>query len=238
MAKKDQLRVTRTGTIINATSKEQEKTVIQALELVAERIQRNYGVKLSHKKDWLLKDIVGDLRDHFPDEEFFHYFDNTGIRPDGGILCLVGKDEVMYPLLISEVKNQGTNDSRAKEGLAKQAKGNAIERLGKNVIGLRTAFLHESVFPFVCFGYGCDFEEKSSILDRVVTIAMFGKLNTTYLHATSEGRFNRGSFYFRESEWSVEEMSSVMYDIAEKTLFYYLSKYGKETFTEKEPTLF
>lgn len=238
MAKKDQLRLTRAGTIINATSKEQEKTVIQALELVAEKIQGTYGVKLEHKKDWLLKDIVADLRTHFPDEEFFHFFDNTGIRPDGGILYLNGKDGKAYPLLISEVKNQGTNDSRLKEGLTKQAKGNAIERLGKNVIGLRTAFLHESVFPFVCFGYGCDFEDSSSILDRVVTIAMFGKLNTTYLHSTSEGRFNRGSFYFREREWSVEEMANIMYDIAEKTLFYYFSKYSKENFTEAESTLF
>lgn len=238
MAKKDQLRLTRAGTVINATSKEQEKTVIQALEIVAEKIQGIYSVKLEHKKDWLLKDIVSDLRKHFPEEEFFHFFDNTGIRPDGGILYLTGKNGNVYPLLISEVKNQGTNDSRLKEGLTKQAKGNAIERLGKNVIGLRTAFLHESVFPFICFGYGCDFEDTSSILDRVVTIAMFGKLNTTYLHNTSEGRFNRGSFYFREAEWSVEEMANIMYDIAEKTLFYYFSKYGKENFTEKENMLF
>jgi hypothetical protein len=49
-----------------------------------------------------------------------------------------------------------------------------IERLGKNVIGFRTAMLKEDIMPFVCFGYGCDFEEQSSILDRVVTIAMFG----------------------------------------------------------------
>ena len=32
------------------------------------------------------------------------------------------------------------------------------------------------IMPFVCFGYGCDFEKGSSILDRVVTIAMFGPL--------------------------------------------------------------
>lgn len=32
----------------------------------------------------------------------------------------------MYPVLIAEVKNQGTNVLRAQEGLPKQAKGNAI----------------------------------------------------------------------------------------------------------------
>ena len=41
-------------------------------------------------------------------------------------------------ILISEVKSQGTNDAREKEGKSKQAMGNAIERLGKNMIGFRT----------------------------------------------------------------------------------------------------
>jgi type II restriction enzyme len=85
------------------------------------------------------------------------------MRPDGGILHFVSKDQkTSYPILITEVKNQGTNDIRATEGTPKQAKGNAIERLGKNVIGFRTALLHEAIFPFVCFGDGCDFAPDSS----------------------------------------------------------------------------
>ena len=36
---------------------------------------------------------------------------------------------------------------------------NAIERLGKNVIGFRTALLNEAIFPFVCFGDGCDLKD-------------------------------------------------------------------------------
>ncbi len=119
---------------------------------------------------------------------------------------------------------------RAQEGLEKQAKGNAIERLGKNVIGLRTALLRESIFPFVCFGYGCDFTPDSSILDRVTTIAMFGHLNKTYLHNQEGGQFDRGSFYFREARWTVEEMAKIMTDIASRSVLYYFSKYGKETF--------
>lgn len=164
--------------------------------------------------------------------EFHHYFDNTSIRPDGGILYLrsAPKDPLTYPILIAEVKNQGTNDLRAKEGKEKQARGNAIERLGKNVIGLRAALMREGIFPFVCFGYGCDFEPDSSILDRITTMAMFGKLNTTYLHNEGEGRFNRGSFYFRPEKWTVDEMARVMKDIAERSVQYYFSKYGEARF--------
>ena len=51
-----------------------------------------------------------------------------------------------FPVLISEVKNQGTNDQRRREGLPRQARGNAIERLGKDVIGLRAALMRESIF--------------------------------------------------------------------------------------------
>lgn len=61
-------------------------------------------------------------------------------------------------------------------------------------------------------------------------MAMFGKLNETYLHSQGEGRFNRGSFYFRPEKWSVAEMAAVMQDIAERSVLYYFSKYREEHF--------
>jgi type II restriction enzyme len=157
------------------------------------------------------------------------------MRPDGGILFLVSENGAKFPILITEVKNQGTNELRAKEGLKKQAKGNAIERLGKNVIGFRTACLHETIFPFVCFGDGCDFADNSSILDRVTTIAMFGQLNRVRVH--NEGgncQFNRGSFFFREAQWTWQEMANTMYEIAESSIYYYFSKYGEASFLSDE----
>jgi type II restriction enzyme len=135
---------------------------------------------------------------------------------------------VPHPHLGSE--KPGHQRPTGTRGQASAGQGNAIERLGKNLIGLRAALLRESIFPFVCFGYGCDFEDTSSILDRVSTMAMFGNLNKTYLHNEEQGRFNRGSFYFRENRWSIEEMSKVMMDIAERSVFYYFSKYGEESF--------
>jgi len=160
--------------------------------------------------------------------------DKSSIRPDGGILYIKGlpKDTMSYPILISEVKNQGTNVQRAKEGLPKQAKGNAIERLGKNLIGFRTALMRENIFPFVCFGYGCDFEADSSILDRVSTMAMFGNLNKTYLHNEQGGKFNRGSFYFRPDAWSIDEMYNIMLDISKRSILYYFSKYTETHFAQ------
>lgn len=238
MARKHDLRKQRAGTVINVTSKKQETEVIQALEKVVGYLQDKYGrrIELEHSSTWLLKDIVSELESSYPAVAFHYHFESSNIRPDGGILRLKGPhgDPLTYPILIAEVKNQGTNDLRAQEGLAKQAQGNAIERLGKNVIGLRTALMRESIFPFVCFGYGCDFAENCSILDRVTTIAQFGRLNETHLHAEEGGKFFRGSFYFRERRWSADEMAEVMRDIAERAILYYFSKYKEEHFLQPE----
>lgn len=236
MARKHQLRQQRAGTVINVTSKKQESDVIKALARVVDRLDKKFAKKidLAHEKQWYLKDIVSELRQTYPDTTFHYHFETSSIRPDGGILHIRGrgKDNLMYPVLIAEVKNQGTNDLRAKEGLPKQARGNAIERLGKNLIGLRAGLMRESIFPFVCFGYGCDFDVDSSILDRVSTMAMYGRLNQTYLHNEEGGKFNRGSFYFRPERWSVDEMTEVMGDIAERAVLYYFSKYREENFQQ------
>jgi type II restriction enzyme len=231
MAKKDQLRELRTGTVINTTSKAQEKDIDRALNKVVEKLRKFSPIALVHNKEWRLEAIVAHLKKHFPDVDFHCHFDRSAIRPDGGILRMVANDGQQFPILIAEVKNQGTNDLRAKEGLPKQAKGNAIERLGKNVIGLRAALRSETIFPFVCFGYGCDFRDDSSIRDRVTTIAMFGELNKTYLHALGpHGVFDRGSFYFREGGWSIDEMADIMFDVAKRSVQYYFSKYGEKCF--------
>src|SRR3546814_2163987 len=59
------------------------------------------------------------------------------IKPDGGILILKKEDDPSFQriVLAVEMKRQGTNDQRALEGKGKQSQGNAIERLGKNLIG-------------------------------------------------------------------------------------------------------
>lgn len=236
MANKKRLRQLRTDTIINATAKQQESELGKALQKVVEYLEDKFAKRiiLTHEKQWLLKDIINELKLYFPETDLHCHFKNTSMKPDGGILAIKSsKDSTLtYPILISEVKNQGTNDLRAKEGLRKQAQGNAIERLGKNLIGFRTALLRENIFPFVCFGYGCDFEETSPILDRVSTMAMFGKLNKIYLHNEEDGRFNRGSFYFRAEKWTTDEMFEIMKDIAERAVLYYFSKYREDHFTD------
>ena len=235
MSKKDDLRKQRAGTVINRTSKKQEDLLGIALAAVVKKLELELGLIFKHETQWLLKDVVGRLREIFPTIDFQYHFDTSAMRPDGGILSIVDHEGKSFPVLVVEVKNQGTNDLRRIEGKAKQAKGNAIERLGKNVIGFRTAMLGEGIMPFVCFGYGCDFEDTSSILDRVSTIAMFGPLNQIgVVNEGDNGMFNRGSFFFREEKWTDLEMGEIMYEVAKRSIHYYFAKYGESQFPRLE----
>jgi type II restriction enzyme len=229
----ERLRTTRAGTIINLTSKQQEKAVLRALVRVHERLQEEFGYEFNHKKSWTLREIVSDLSRQFPTVDFNMPLAKSNMKPDGGILSLVGGDNKLHPVLITEKKNQGTNDRRKTEGKKKQAMGNAIERLGKNVIGLKTAMIGAGIFPFVCFGDGCDFADASSILDRVVTMAMFGHLRKIYVTPLGPNEeFLRGSFYFREEHWTEDEMFELMYEISGRSVHHYIARFGKDYFAK------
>ena len=220
MSYKDQLREQRYNTVINHISKHQEYDCLHIGKSLPSLLQEEFSVKLTVEEDIKLVTIIL-LQKNFPEIDFHRCFDSPSMRPDGGLLYLIDKKGHKFLTLITEVKikEQMTCDCK---------KGNAIECLGKNVIGFHTLLLKESIFPFVCFGYGCDFEDTSSILDRVVTIAMYGQLNTIYLH--NKELFNRGSFFFRRDKWTAKGMFDTMYEIAKGSISYYFSKYGEDSF--------
>lgn len=232
MSYSKQLRKQREGTALNLESSKQEKILCEALESVRSKLLEKFPkIRIEKQAEININEIISFLKKSFPDVKFAEPKTDSTMRPTGGILYLVDKDENKYPFLITEKKRQGTNNERLREGKKRQAQGNAIERLGKNVIGLRAALLNETIFPFVCFGDGCDFAPESSIIDRVITIAMYGEINKEHLHNEGVSRlFNRGTFYFREKEWSRDEMEKLSYSIALKSVYYYFSKYGENRF--------
>ena len=56
MARKDDLRKQREGTVINAISKKQEERVVHALEIVARNVFGKLGLQLAYEPRWLLAD--------------------------------------------------------------------------------------------------------------------------------------------------------------------------------------
>lgn len=57
---------------------------------------------------------------------------------------------------------------------------------------------------------------------------------STKISVVNEGEngvFNRGSFFFREERWTTHEMASIMYEVAERSVYYYFAKYGEARFS-------
>ena len=60
---------------------------------------------------------------------------------------------------------------------------------------------------------------------------MFGELNEIDgMSSQGDGRFNRGCYFFREAPWTVQEMANRLFKVAERSIYYYFSKFGDEAF--------
>lgn len=212
----------------NVKSKEDEKKVLEAMQKVIvyleERLELNKkGYELEYVKSIKLIELIDIIKSYEKRFEFASLTsDKSFIKPDGGILILRSKKDKKFKriVLAVEVKKQGTNDERAKEGKTKQAKGNAIERLGKNLIGIRSTLQYENITPFISFGWGVDFAPKSSILDRIITMNEFFPLNKIYVFK-KEG-YAPVSMFFRQKRWGTRELYNIMKEVAETSIRYYI----------------
>lgn len=222
----------------NTVSKRQDKKIVRVVKRVMNDLSIKYpDLKFEYDKRLFLKDLIVSLKKENPDFDFEDVLNTTHMKPDGGIVYMI-KDEFKHPILVSEEKQQGTNDVRLSEGLDKQSKGNAVERLGKNVKVVELLFSNEKINPLVVFLQGCDFHPSESIVDRVKSIFHFLRQNQINLYKKKLGDINVGGSYFMKgnkagsgeirAEWSENEMYDAMYEIADKSVEYYLTKYYGE----------
>lgn len=147
-------------------------------------------------------------------------YDKRRLEPDGGVIWMDNK----YPILITEAKHQGTNTERIAEGKKKQATGNAIERLGKNLIGFRVLYHNDSILPFICFCSGCDFEEnQQTVLCKLYTMNEFQTINKIYLDISDYVKQNLHPFSIltKVGNWSFTEIMEYMLVVAENSINYF-----------------
>lgn len=219
----------------NVLSKNDDKEVYAAAKMVMDYLEKRFEMDVKYEnyhlefaKSIKICDMINFIRNKNIRTEFYAYDETRTIVPDGGIIYLVNeKENIKYPLVIAEVKHQGTNKEREKEGKEKQATGNAIERLGKNLTAIKTYMHYENITPFVCFGHGCDFAEDSlTVLSKVWCLNEFYNINKIYVNKRDNDREHGGfspvSMYFREEKWSAEEMFDIMKEIAEYSFRYWL----------------
>jgi hypothetical protein len=199
-------RQTRDGggrSINNKDAKRLDNSVKNVCGQIFEEIQREYP---THKFTWeqsiskedIAKKALGKAwRKYKP-----HSPRSTGPKPDGGIIYTFDGEGNKLPILIAEAKKQGTNNARMGEGKKKQAKGNAIERAYKNVEEMKIFTRDLDYFPYVIIAHGCDFEDGSSILDRLDALTKYHPRNKDYtLHGDQ-----KTTVYIQEEEFKRQEI--------------------------------
>lgn len=219
----------------NFLSKKDDKNIYVAANMVINYLITRFEMDtkfenyhLEYARSIKISDMINFIKSRGVRSEFYIYDDGRSIVPDGGIIYLVDDvKNIKYPLVIAEVKHQGTNKERELEGKEKQATGNAIERLGKNLTAIKTYMHYENITPFVCFGHGCDFASNEfTVLTKVLCLNEFYDINKIYVNKRDSDRDHGGfspvSMYFREEVWSANEMFDIMKEIAEYSFRYWL----------------
>ena len=218
----------------NIESKRSDKAIYLAMQKCINYLERRFkkelsGYKLVFREKLTYKEMIDHIKRQELRYEFDDVFPGRSIKPDGGVIWLEKDDGPSRLVLVSEVKKQGTNVERLSEGLPKQAQGNAIERLGKNLIGIKAMMNHEQITPFVCFGWGCDFNDKYTddfVMAKVSMMNEFYKLNKLYVYKrdgdSHKNRYSPVSMFFRTKEWTEKEMYEILKEIGEDAIRYYL----------------
>ena len=221
----------------NTKSRQDDKAIYaamkQCIEYLEDRLSEHLqGYRLEFDKKITFAQLISVIGNSGLRKEFDTTFDDRAIKPDGGVIFLYRDDDPDYIriVLVAEAKRQGTNKDRIKEGKSRQAQGNAIERLGKNLTGIKAALNHEPLTPFVCFGQGCDFvhdyDNTHFVMSKISMMNEFYKLNQTYVFkrdgSSDKNQYSPVSMYFREEDWTQEEMFKIMKEIGETAIRYYI----------------
>lgn len=214
MSKSNKLRKTQEQfgggrSMFNEAAKQHEVNVLDTAYEVLQALNKIYDDCFVLEKTLSKKDIALTLGH----KSYQSHGRDSFVKPDGGIIYYV-KNGKKYPVLITEAKKQGTNDIRVTEGKTKQGKGNAIERAYKNHKEFELYCKHLPIFPYVIFAHGCDFEDGSSINDRLDAMTEYLPRNRIYT-----GTKNRIVNLFARSEpFTKDEMYDIMLTVAQKSI--------------------
>ena len=156
-----------------------------------------------------------------PERDYTPHSKGSGVKPDGGIL-FAKIDGELYPILVCEAKKQGTNDVRMAEGKKKQGKGNAIERAFKNWAEFQIYFEKYDYFPYVIFAYGCDFEDGSSINDRMDAMTRYRPRNNEYLFDPKQ----LATIYVQDKPFTNEEIFARIKNVSTQIIEHILNAKG------------
>ena len=200
--------------IKNTESKKDDKDIKVAMNICLKLLNEVYpNHSFSWKPNLSFKDVW-----NFLDQEVNENFSDKKVIPDGGVIWMDNK----YPILITEMKKQGTNQERIAEGKKKQAVGNAIERYGKNLTVFHTLYQKTDILPVIAFCHGCDFLDKI-VQAKLYSLNGFHEINKVYDIVSFE-RIKPSSILFKLENWTIEELLQNMFPVAESAVNYFLGE--------------
>ena len=212
------------NTITKVELKDWHNLIIRLKKLKLLNLSQTYLV-FDHKLYWreVMKQVetqapLDDKNSLLKDEDL-----KNGILPDGGLLYLQRKGHPKQLLLTSEMKHQGTNYARQLAGKSKQANGNAIERMHKNIDVVRAYMSNESVFPYIVYCWGEDFADPV-VQCKILPAVQQHEFNRDYTVKYGSDRIPSASVYLKpEPEpFTVQELYEIGLQVALESLTHYL----------------
>ena len=170
--------------IFGELAKRHDMAVGDVMSAIADGLKSEWpNFSFRHRKEIAKKEINDKLASVDPNLGQVLFVENSGIRPDGGVIEVRDKNGNHRVVLVGESKHQGNDVEKIRSG-TKQGKnkdqdlmvaGNAIERVHKNIQEFRNFMLEEVHFPYVVFLQGSNFATETFFVEapdgRTVKIA-------------------------------------------------------------------
>ena len=137
------------------------------------------------------------------------------LEPSDGAVLLLGGRDITFPILIATHIHD--------------AKPETLLNLALTFSKARAACFQEAIFPFVAF---CDRAAGSGAgpaSDAIAAIGHLGAPNVERLFPESRA-IALGTFHARVEDWGQGDLRARCLAIAERSVHYYLAKYGKAQF--------
>ncbi len=193
----------------NPEAKKGQKEIAKAVISVIKKLKSHYDssfINFHWVKKVPQKAIIDSTKKYFGLNHNYYEGDDSYILPDGGVVyCEIQNQKYMtincFPLFCSEYKKQGTDPD--------QAKGNAIERAFKNLSEYKLLTINQMFSSYYLFCSGSDFEEGSSIRDRLTSATLKRPFNISY-YEKIKGE-SSASVYLNLKTWTCDEMVDIMF---------------------------
>ena len=193
----------------NPEAKKGQKEIVKAVISAIKKLTNHYDsscISFELAKKIPQKAITDSTKKYFGSNHNYYEGDDPYILPDGGVVyCVIENQKYMsincFPLFGSEYKKQGTDPD--------QAKGNAIERAFKNWSEYKLLTINQMFSSYYLFCSGSDFEEGSSIRDRLTSATIKRPFNISYFEKI-KGE-SSASVYLNLKTWTCDEMADIMF---------------------------